>query len=445
MTGQKSRGIYMGVGIAVACVAAAVIYWRHGSTETAKAAPPSVPVIVTQAAQQDVPIYYDALGTVQALNTVAIRAQVNGQIVSVDFRQGQEVRKGDVLAKIDPAPFQAAFDQAVAKKSEDEAQLIDNEKDLARFKTLVLKNAETQQDVDTQQAKVDTTKATIDADQAAIEAARTQLNYATISAPIDGVVGFRQVDIGNIIHTNDINPLTVLTQIKPCTVIFTLPQGDLGPVREAMLHGTVSVLAFDQENKQQIAEGKLLLINNQIDQNTSTIQLKAEFPEPGRTAMAGRIRAYSHPDHDAQERRDGTGGRVAARSGWLLRLGDQARRHRRAASDRGGNSQRRLGHRHQGSECRRARGGRRSIATGYRNARRDPRSECAVERYGGSRRIRADEFLRNLYPPADRHVAADGRAGAGRHRCVSVVAGCAAAAGRFSDHPGDGDAERRQP
>ncbi|MGB6172848.1 MAG: efflux RND transporter periplasmic adaptor subunit [Xanthobacteraceae bacterium] len=289
MTAQKSRRIYVAIGIAVACVAAAVIYWRHGSTETAKAAPPSVPVIVTQAAQQDVPIYYDALGTVQALNTVALRAQVNGQIVSVDFRQGQDVRKGDVLAKIDPAPFQAALDQAIAKKSEDEAQLIDAEKDLARFKTLVLRNAETLQDVDTQQAKVDTTKATIDADQAAIEAAKTQLNYATITAPIDGVVGFRQVDIGNIIHTNDINPLTVLTQIKPCTVIFTLPQGDLGPVREAMLHGTVSVLAFDQENKKQLAEGKLLLINNQIDQNTSTIQLKAEFPNPDELLWPGEF------------------------------------------------------------------------------------------------------------------------------------------------------------
>jgi membrane fusion protein, multidrug efflux system len=279
MTGQKSRRIaYVVAGIAVASVAAAVVFWRHGSTQAARAAPPSVPVVVTEAAQQDVPIYYDALGTVQALNTVAIRAQVNGQIVSVDFRQGQDVRKGDVLARIDPAPFQAAFDQAVAKKSEDEAQLIDNEKDLARFKALVIRNAETQQNVDAQQAKVDQTKATIDADQAAIEAARTQLNYATISAPIGGVVGFRQVDVGNIIHTNDINPLTVLTQIKPCTVIFTLPQSDLGPVREAMLHGTVSVLAFDQDNKEQIAEGKLLLINNQIDQATSTIQLKAEFP-----------------------------------------------------------------------------------------------------------------------------------------------------------------------
>jgi multidrug efflux system membrane fusion protein len=289
MTGQRSGRIYVGIGIAVACVAAAVIYWRHGSTETAKAAPPSVPVIVTQAAQQDVPIYYDALGTVQALNTVALRAQVNGQIVSVDFRQGQDVRKGDVLAKIDPAPFQAALDQAIAKKSEDEAQLIDAEKDLARFKTLVLRNAETLQDVDTQQAKVDTTKATIDADQAAIEAAKTQLNYATITAPIDGVVGFRQVDIGNIIHTNDINPLTVLTQIKPCTVIFTLPQSDLGPVREAMLQGQVSVLAFDQDDKRQIAEGKLLLINNQIDQSTSTIQLKAEFPNQDERLWPGQF------------------------------------------------------------------------------------------------------------------------------------------------------------
>ncbi len=121
-------------------------------------------------------------------------------------------------------------------------------------------------------------KATLDADQAAIEAAQTQLNYATITAPIDGVVGFRQVDIGNIIHTTDVNPLTVLTQIKPCTVIFTLPQSNLGPVREAMLRGAVSVLAFDQDNKEQLAQGKLLLINNQIDQTTSTIQLKAEFP-----------------------------------------------------------------------------------------------------------------------------------------------------------------------
>src|SRR5271155_1881327 len=240
MTAKSSRRtIFTVIGAVVLCVIVGLGFYRHGSTQAATpTASPAIPVTVTKAAQRDVPIYYDALGTVQALNTVAIRAQVNGQIVSIDFRQGQEVKQGDILARIDPAPFQAAYDQAAAKKSEDDAQLIDNEKDLARFKTLVLRDAETQQDVDSQQAKVDTTKSTLDADQAAIEAARTQLNYATITAPIDGVVGFRQVDIGNIIHTNDINPLTVLTQIKPCTVIFTLPQSDLGPVRDAMLQGT---------------------------------------------------------------------------------------------------------------------------------------------------------------------------------------------------------------
>jgi len=290
MTGRSSRQIlFVATGI-VACLAVFIIFWRHGSSQAAQPAPPpSVPVSITEAAQRDVPIYTDALGTVQALNTVALRAQVTGQIISINFRQGQEVHAGDVLAKIDPAPFKAAFDMAVAKKSQDEATLVDAEKDLARFKTLVLKDFETQQNVDAQQAKVDQSKAALDADQAAIEAAQTQLNFATITAPIDGVVGFRQVDIGNIIHTNDVGPLTVLTQIKPCTVMFTLPQSDLGPVREAMLQGTVSVLAFDQNDKEQLAEGRLLLINNQIDQTTSTIQLKAEFPNTDERLWPGEF------------------------------------------------------------------------------------------------------------------------------------------------------------
>jgi multidrug efflux system membrane fusion protein len=277
--GRDSRQIFfIAAGIAAASLVAVIIFWRHTTTQAAPtAARTSVPVTVAEATVRDVPIYSHALGTVQALNTVAIRAQVNGQIVSVNFRQGQEVRQGDVLAKIDPAPLKAALDQAIAKKSQDEAQLVDNQKDLARFKTLAQRSYETQQNVDLQQAKVDTSKAGIDADQAAVEAAQTQLNYATITAPIDGVVGFRQIDVGNIIHTNDASPLTVLTQIKPTTVIFTLPQSDLGKVREAMLRGEVKVLSYDQNDEQQLAEGKLLLINNQIDQATSTIQLKAEF------------------------------------------------------------------------------------------------------------------------------------------------------------------------
>jgi multidrug efflux system membrane fusion protein len=299
---RRSRLIYFVVAVlAAAAIAGGVALLRHGKTIQV-AAPPRVPVTVATAAQRDVPIYYDALGTVAAYNTVAIRAQVDGQLVSVDFRQGQEVRKGDVLARIDPAPLKAALDQATAKKSEDQAQLIAAEKDLERFTALVKKNFETQQNVDLQQAKVDQTKATIDADQGAIDAAKTQLAYTTIVAPIDGVVGFRQVDVGNIIHTNDVSPLTVLTQIKPVTAIFTLPQSDLGPVREAMLRGTVQVLAFDQNDKVQLAEGKLLLINNQIDQTTSTIQLKAEFPNDDERLWPGefvRIRILITTEKDA--------------------------------------------------------------------------------------------------------------------------------------------------
>jgi multidrug efflux system membrane fusion protein len=278
MKGQKSRSIVFAIaGLAVLGLVGGLTITRLMHSGSARAAAPPVPVVATTAGQRDVPIYYDALGTVMALNTVAIRAQVTGQIVSIDFRQGQDVHKGDVLAKIDPAPFQAALDQAVAKKGQDQATLIDAQKDLQRFKTLVVKDAETQQNVDSQQAKVDQTKAMIDADQGAVEAAQTQLDYTTIVAPIDGVVGFRQIDIGNIIHTSDANPLTVLTQIKPCVAIFTLPQDDLGPVREAMLGGSVEVLAFDQNNAVQLAQGHLLLIDNQIDQSTSTIRLKAEF------------------------------------------------------------------------------------------------------------------------------------------------------------------------
>jgi membrane fusion protein, multidrug efflux system len=298
----KSRLMYWLIAALIAIVAiTGLVIWRHGKTISV-AAPPHVPVTVTDAAQRDVPIYYDALGTVQAYNTVAIRAQVTGQLVSINFQQGQEVHKGDVLAKIDPAPFKANVDQAVAKKHADDAQLIDAQLDLTRFTTLVKKNFETQQNVDLQQAKVDQLKSTIDADVGAIESAQTQLDYATIVAPIDGVVGFRQLDLGNIIHPTDTNPLTVLTQIKPSQVIFTLPQSNLGPVREAMLHGSVSALAYDQDGKQKLADGHLLLIDNQIDQATSTIRLKAEFPNEDERLWPGefvRIRILITTQKDA--------------------------------------------------------------------------------------------------------------------------------------------------
>jgi membrane fusion protein, multidrug efflux system len=292
----KARGRSLGAwlfGIAALIVGAtAVIEGGPSEGNLEQAAKPQalpVPVTVTEAGEGDVPIYFDGLGTVQAVNTVAIRTQVNGKLQSVNFVEGQRVRKGDTLAIVDPRPFQAALDQVKAKRAQDEAQLISDQKDLDRFKDLVKKGAGTQQAVDQQQAKVDSLKATIEADQAGIESAETQLSYATITAPIDGHVGFRQVDAGNIVSPSDQTPITVLTEIKPAMAIVTLPQRDLAPLREAMLKGEVAVIALDQDNTRELATGKLLLIDNQIDQTTSTIKLKTSFPNEDERLWPGEF------------------------------------------------------------------------------------------------------------------------------------------------------------
>jgi multidrug efflux system membrane fusion protein len=276
--GRPRRRAFWLIAIALVLAAGAAAFaLRAAPQQRAAARTPPVPVTIASVTRQDVPMFLDALGTVQAVNSIAVRSQIDGPLQSVNFVEGQEVRKGDTLAVIDPRPYQAALDQAVAKKGEDKAQLVGAEKDLERSKQLATRGYATPQTVDQQQAKVDQLKATIDADQAAIESAQTRLSYATITAPIEGRVGFRQVDAGNIVHANDPNPITVLTQIRPATVVFTLPQKDLGNVREAMLNGTVSVLAYDQDNVRQLAHGELMLIDNQIDQTTSTIRLKARF------------------------------------------------------------------------------------------------------------------------------------------------------------------------
>jgi multidrug efflux system membrane fusion protein len=276
--GRSRRRFLWTAGVAIVFLVGAFALWRRiEQPARVVAQSPAVPVTMAPATRRDVPIFLQGLGTVAASNTIAVHSQVDGKLQSVNFVEGQGVHKGDTLAVIDPRAFQAALDQAVAKRAQDQAQLTGALKDLDRFKTLVLKNAETQQNVDSQQAKVDQLKATIDGDQAAIESAQTQLSYATITAPIDGRVGFRQVDVGNIIHANDSNPLTVLTQIRPVVATFTLPQGNLSEVRAAMLRGPVGVHAFDQDNNHELAAGELMLIDNQIDQTTSTIRLKANF------------------------------------------------------------------------------------------------------------------------------------------------------------------------
>ena len=195
----------------------------------------------------------------------------------VPFAEGQLVKKGDVLARIDPRLFQAALDQAKAKKAQDAAQLVAAQKDLTRFKTLALKSFETEQNVDLQQAKVDQLKATIDADAAAIEVAVTQLEYTTITAPSDGRLGVRLVDPGNVVHASDAASIATLVQTRPATVLFTLPARVLDDVRQAMTGGPVEVLAFDQDNQRQLSSGTLLMVDNAIDQTTATIRLKATF------------------------------------------------------------------------------------------------------------------------------------------------------------------------
>ena len=232
---------------------------------------------IALAARQDVPIYLFGLGTVQASFTIGIHSQVDGKLQEVLFTEGQHVKKGDVLAKIDPRLFQAALDQANAKKAQDAALLVAAEKDLARFKALALKSIETQQNVDRQQGTVDQLRAAVDADSAMIETAKTQLDYTNITAPSDGRIGVRLVDPGNIVHASDQGALATLVLTQPSAVMFTLPARALDDVRAAMTRGPVEVIAFDQDNVRELSRGKLLLVDNMIDQTTATIRLKAIF------------------------------------------------------------------------------------------------------------------------------------------------------------------------
>ena len=286
---RHSGSIFALVLLVVAAGAGGVYWMRRGSEKPAAAAPAPIPISVAIAARQDVPIYAGGLGTVQALNTVPVHSQVDGKLIQVLFTEGQHLKTGDMLAKIDPRLFQAALDQATAKKSQDEAQLVSAQKDLVRFTTLAVKSFETQQNVDQQQAKVDGFKAAIAADKAAIESAQTQLDYTTITAPIDGRVGFRQVDVGNIVHASDATPLVVLTQTQPATVIFTLPESFLDDVRDAMTRGPVEVTAYDQNNVRMLGTGKILLIDAIIDQATATIRLKALFPNTDEKLWPGEF------------------------------------------------------------------------------------------------------------------------------------------------------------
>jgi membrane fusion protein, multidrug efflux system len=274
------RGVVIAACLAILVIAGTAYWYLSQGPDTARAsrsARNAVPVTVATASRQDVPIYLTGLGTVQALFTVGIHAQVDGKLQDVFFKEGQRVKKGDVLAKIDPRLYQAALDQAKAHKAQDDAQLIAAEKDLARFQTLVTRNAETQQNVDLQQAKVDQTKAAIAADIAAIETTQTNLDYTNVTATTDGRMGMRMVDPGNIVHASDQGAIAVLTQTEPAVVLFTLPAQTLDDVRDAMKQGDVQIAAYDRDNVRLLSTGKLTTIDNLIDQTTATYRLKATF------------------------------------------------------------------------------------------------------------------------------------------------------------------------
>ncbi len=235
-----------------------------------------VPVVEGIVVMKDVPVYLDGLGTVQGFNTVTVHSRVDGQLLKVLFTEGQDVHAGDVLAELDPAPFQASLDQATARKAQDEVALANARVDLERYANLLKTEGVTQQIYDTQKALVSQLEASIKSDQAAIDSTKVQLDYTTIRSPIDGRVGIRQVDAGNIVHANDANGIVVVTQLKPISVLFTLPEQSLSKLqREA---ADFTVLAVGRDNTNVLAEGKLAVIDNQIDTSTGTIKLKATFP-----------------------------------------------------------------------------------------------------------------------------------------------------------------------
>jgi multidrug efflux system membrane fusion protein len=237
-----------------------------------------VPVIVAASSYEDVPVTADAVATVQALNTVTVRTQVDGKLIELDFTDGQDVKKGDVLARIDPATYQAQYDQAVAKKAQDEATLANARNDLLRYQRLAQTEAGSKQQADTQKALVAQLEAQVNGDQAAIDNTKATLDYTTITSPLDGRTGIRLVDQGNILHASDVTGIVIITQLKPISVIFNLPQQQLRAVNAAMAKGPVSVNALEADNTTVIDKGIIQVVDNQVDQTTGTIKFKALFP-----------------------------------------------------------------------------------------------------------------------------------------------------------------------
>jgi membrane fusion protein, multidrug efflux system len=276
-------------GLIAVAVAAGV--WRYATAlkPPAAASAPPVAVSVVPATARDVPILLSGIGTVQALNTVQLRSRIDGTLDQVNFREGQQVKEGEVLAVIDPRLYQAALDQTKAKLAQDLAQLASDEKDLERSRQLSQQRFASQQSVDQLTAKVGVDKALIEADQASIRTAQTNLSYTKIAAPFPGRIGLRSLDPGNIVKANDTGTtIATLTQQHPIALVFTLAEANLTAVRDAQRAGEVRVTALDQDGKKAIAKGKLQVIDNQVDQTTGTIRLKAIFDNQNEALWPGQ-------------------------------------------------------------------------------------------------------------------------------------------------------------
>jgi membrane fusion protein, multidrug efflux system len=291
---QNRRLIFLGLAIALALALAAA--WRGGlfgksATTTAGSEPqaPPVPVAAATARLADVPVTIDAVGTVQALNTATIHTQVDGRLVKLPFSEGEDVKIGDVVALIEPNLYQAQYDQAVAKKAQDEATLANARLDLVRYQKLTVGHYGSQQQYDTQKYLVAQLEAQVRADQAAIDSAKTTLDYCTIRSPIDGRTGIRLVDVGNILHASDQTGILIITQLKPIYVIFTIPQQALPAARNAMAKGSSHVSALGPDNTTVIEAGEVSVIDNAIDQTTGTARIKATFRNTGLRLWPGQF------------------------------------------------------------------------------------------------------------------------------------------------------------
>ncbi|MEJ8812780.1 efflux RND transporter periplasmic adaptor subunit [Variovorax ureilyticus] len=315
----RRRGWFAGTIALLAVLIIAAGAWRMWRPHAAPTAgPPPVPASTARVASETVPIARTGVGTVMTVASVTVRTRIDGQLDSVEFKEGQDVKTGQVLARIDPRTYQAQLEQSLAQKSKDEAQLANARADLQRYGDLIKEDATTQQTLDTQRALVNQLQAAVKSDDAQVHVAQVQLGYTTITAPLGGRVGARLVDPGNIVHAADANGLLVINQIDPIAVQFTLPEGSFQAVNRALdtQHEPLRVDAIDRDTHEVLASGKLVLLNNQIDTATGTISMKAQFANsahklwPGqsvdaRLVLGERADALTVPSAAVQRSQDG--------------------------------------------------------------------------------------------------------------------------------------------